>query len=210
MDRSDADTRPYRATARRILQLIGDQDLGPGARLPPERNLAAMLQVSRSTVREALIALEFEGEVWIAPGSGVYVRTPADDSAGCGVQYPAGDLFAARLLVAAEVAALAARHASSVDLERLRLALSAIDAAGGGNDALELAFVRTLGLAAGNAALAGLVDCLWTQQLLPIRNLPPAVCGEVVAAIAVRDRAAARRAAISFSTHLTTGSRPLR
>ena len=40
-----------------------------GARLPPERDLAAQLKVSRPSVREALIALEVEGLVEVRMGS---------------------------------------------------------------------------------------------------------------------------------------------
>ncbi len=47
-----------------------------GARLPPERDLAKQLGVSRPSVREALIALEVEGYVEVRIGSGVYVWAP--------------------------------------------------------------------------------------------------------------------------------------
>ena len=44
-----------------------------GSRLPPERDLAKQLGVSRPSVREALIALEVEGLVEVRIGSGIYV-----------------------------------------------------------------------------------------------------------------------------------------
>src|SRR5690349_10982460 len=66
---------------RRLYQLIADQIRGliqggkfpPGSRLPPERDLATQLGVSRPSLREALIALEIDGSVEIRMGSGVYV-----------------------------------------------------------------------------------------------------------------------------------------
>ena len=48
-----------------------------GARLPPERDLAKQLGVSRPSVREALIALEVEGLVEVRIGSGIYVLGPS-------------------------------------------------------------------------------------------------------------------------------------
>ena len=41
--------------------------------LPPERELAKQLEVSRPTVREAMIALEISGMVEVRVGSGIYV-----------------------------------------------------------------------------------------------------------------------------------------
>ena len=65
--------RLYRRIAEQIVHLIRRGEYRPGQRLPPERDLARMLQVSRPSVREALIALEVEGYVEVRVGSGVYV-----------------------------------------------------------------------------------------------------------------------------------------
>lgn len=62
------------AVARRLLDLITSGELEPGTRLPPERQLAATLEVGRSAVREALAALEVLGVVDVRPGSGTYLR----------------------------------------------------------------------------------------------------------------------------------------
>jgi len=43
--------------AQRLLDMIREKKLRPGDRLPPERDLAAMMQVSRPSLREALRAL---------------------------------------------------------------------------------------------------------------------------------------------------------
>ena len=63
--------------ARRILEVIGSDRLRPGDRLPPERELAAMLGTSRPSLREALQSLKARGWVAIRHGSGVYVADPA-------------------------------------------------------------------------------------------------------------------------------------
>ena len=57
---------------------IVNGELKPGERLPPERELAEMLQVSRSRVREALRALSLIGLVSIKPGGGTYVGNRID------------------------------------------------------------------------------------------------------------------------------------
>src|ERR1700674_670095 len=65
--------RLYRQIADQIAALIEKGEYGTGQRLPPERDLARQLGVSRPSVREALIALEVEGYVEVRVGSGVYV-----------------------------------------------------------------------------------------------------------------------------------------
>ena len=52
-----------------------------GSKLPPERDLALQLGVSRTSVREAMIALEVNGIVEVKLGSGVYVINDHQDSA---------------------------------------------------------------------------------------------------------------------------------
>src|ERR1700753_736764 len=49
----------------------------PGDKLPSERELADEFGVSRPTIRDAMIALEFQGLVEARQGSGVYVTSSA-------------------------------------------------------------------------------------------------------------------------------------
>jgi GntR family transcriptional regulator len=59
-----ADTRPlYLQLVDALLEWIADEGLGPGDRMPGEPELARRFQVGRSTVREALVYLEYEGIV---------------------------------------------------------------------------------------------------------------------------------------------------
>ncbi|SPW47748.1 uxu operon transcriptional regulator [Escherichia coli] len=51
-----------------IRDLIIKTPYNPGERLPPEREIAEMLDVTRTVVREALIMLEIKGLVEVAPG----------------------------------------------------------------------------------------------------------------------------------------------
>ena len=65
--------RRFEQVAEQISKLIKKGKLNPGERLPPERELAKQLEVSRPTVREAMIALEISGMVEVRVGSGIYV-----------------------------------------------------------------------------------------------------------------------------------------
>ena len=61
--------------ANRLLTLIKEQELRPGAKLPAERNLARMMEVGRPAVREALRALALMRVVDIRQGDGTYVTS---------------------------------------------------------------------------------------------------------------------------------------
>jgi len=59
----------------RLLTMIKDGELKPGAKLPPERELAEMMQVSRPSLREALRALSIMNIIEIRQGDGTYVTS---------------------------------------------------------------------------------------------------------------------------------------
>ncbi len=63
----------YKNIVEQIVDLIHDGSLKEGDRLPPERTLAEMLQVSRTSVREALKVMEIMGIIEIRPGEGSVV-----------------------------------------------------------------------------------------------------------------------------------------
>lgn len=64
----------YYAVKRHLLEFIGR--LEPGAPVPTERELAAVMQTSRTTVRQALTELVVEGRLLRRQGSGTYVAEP--------------------------------------------------------------------------------------------------------------------------------------
>lgn len=60
-------------TIQKIVQLIKDEKLKPGDKLPAERKLSSQLGISRASLREALNHLKAKGVVRIRQGSGVYI-----------------------------------------------------------------------------------------------------------------------------------------
>jgi DNA-binding transcriptional MocR family regulator len=66
--------RLYQQIADLIAASILDGTYKPGSRLPSERDLSEQLQVSRQTIREALIALEIRDFINVHHGSGIYVN----------------------------------------------------------------------------------------------------------------------------------------
>ena len=94
-----------------------------GARLPPERQLAEELEVSRGTLRRALADLEAEGLIWRHVGRGTFVgnrpvETVQDLTEVARRTNPAG-VMEARLALEPELARLAAVHATPADLDEL-------------------------------------------------------------------------------------------
>src|SRR5512132_1561450 len=73
-------TRIYEEIVRQVKQLIAEGRFKSGDRLPPERELAEKFVVSRTSVREALRALESLGLIEIRAGEGTFVREMSVES----------------------------------------------------------------------------------------------------------------------------------
>ena len=69
--------RTYQRLAAQIHALVVQGEFQAGDRLPSERALAERFVVSRTSVREAIIALELQGVVEVRGGSGIYVTASA-------------------------------------------------------------------------------------------------------------------------------------
>src|SRR5476651_2185817 len=115
---------------RQIAALIGDRiDAGVfpvGSLLPAERELAQQLGVSRTSVREALIALEVGGKVSIRVGHGVQIleatpRSVAAEGTKDAAEADIGpiQLMEARRHVELKTAELAAANRTDDNLERM-------------------------------------------------------------------------------------------
>jgi len=106
--------RLYRQISNLLIGCIKKGQFPAGAILPPERELAKQLGVSRSSIREALIALEITGWVEIRTGNGVYVMNPLPQSenAPAEEEFSLKALIQARQVYEAMTAELAARNGS--------------------------------------------------------------------------------------------------
>src|SRR6202051_4253480 len=74
MDTGPPVQKLYQQIARQIAAAIAGGRYASGDKLPSERELADEFGVSRPTIRDAMIALEFQGLVEARQGSGVYVN----------------------------------------------------------------------------------------------------------------------------------------
>ena len=165
--------RSYQRLAEQILALIASGEFEVGERLPSERNLADRFQVSRTSVREAVIALEVQALVEVRGGSGIYVCKPPDSIRPVYVPDGPGpfELLRARRLMEGEIAAQAAELRKDTDIDRIYSALAAMrdhcDDKRANEDADRLFHVR-IAEATGNAVLSHMVSALWEQRRGPI------------------------------------------
>jgi GntR family transcriptional regulator, transcriptional repressor for pyruvate dehydrogenase complex len=163
--------RLYRQIAEQLRGLIGAGEYPLGSRLPPERDLAVQLGVSRPSVREALIALEVEGRVEVRMGSGIYVRQ--GDAALARVVSAEAPLetIRARQLIESELAAHAAAHMSKAQIGGLREALAQMeaDAAAGRTPTRgDRLFHLRIAEAADNSVLLRVVGELFDERHNPL------------------------------------------
>ena len=130
--------RTYELVLQRIEAQIISGALRAGERLPPERELAELLGVSRPAVREALRVLEAQGavrsQVGQGPGSGTTIeRVPSDAltrllrlHVALG-SFPLADVIETRVTLERSIAFLACRNAQPQNIERMRANLHAMD-----------------------------------------------------------------------------------
>jgi len=167
--------RLYRQIADQIRTLIKTGEFPAGARLPPERDLAKQLGVSRPSVREALIALEVEGLVEVRIGSGIYVQ-PGTEHASERKTHEAEagpfELLRARYVIEAECAALAAKSARKGHLVAIADALDEMQREMEAGEHHQLGGDRLFHLriaeATGNGALVAVVKMLWEERTGPL------------------------------------------
>jgi DNA-binding FadR family transcriptional regulator len=207
---------------RQIADLLNtriEQGLFPvGTFLPAERELAEQLGVSRTSVREALIALEVSGQVSIRPGHGVQVLAASHSSDS--VQMNQNDhapadigpiqIMEARRWVETKTAELAAINHTPDNLERMQQAMKIQAQADTARAAQyregDRDFHIEIARASGNPAYEVLVASLWEYRTRPLfrrfeellvgPDRPRQTAGEhqdIYEAIADRDSAAATK-----------------
>jgi GntR family transcriptional regulator, hexuronate regulon transcriptional repressor len=209
--------RLYHELARAIIAELASGRYQVGDRLPAERELALEHEVSRPTVREAIIALEVQGLVEVRVGSGAYVkRLPGDDDTP-GFNITAFELTEARLLFESEAAALAASQITDEELAELEQRVEDIaleNQSSNGTEEADREFHLTIARATRNSAVVRTIEELWRiRATSPESALLHAKArfanvkliveehGAILEALKARDPAAARAA---MRTHLAS------
>ena len=199
------------AVADHLRSLIHRGEVGPGDRLPAERELAEQLGVARISLREALKILQDDGYVQVRRGAlgGTYVtelsqpveqwRARMQDQAG-----EFDDMIDFRIALETDAAWLAARRRNASDLAQLRTAIEELQRAAGraAFRSTDSQFHDGLARASGNRRLASAIRGIRGELFSP-HDLLPFVDpveesvrdhGQVYEAVRGRDAAAAAAA----------------
>lgn len=212
------------AVAASLERRILEGSLKPGDRLPPERELAIELGVSRPSLREAIQKLASKGMVQSRQGGGTYVTDRLESTFFDPWQEMMGahpnlreDLLEFRRMLEGQAAEWAAERATEADLTRLAQAFAAMDEAFDTDDldrraSADIAFHQAIGEATHNvlighlsAALLRLMHDNIRLNLGELKNIPAAISllksqhASIHAAIHERKPVAARAAA---ETHI--------
>jgi len=112
----------------RLRDMIQEGELASGDRLPPERDLAKLLGVSRPTLRAGIRSLTAVGILQSRQGAGTFVaeaqESPTLDTSALRLLsalhgFTSDEMFEARLALEMSIAALAAERATSEDMAQL-------------------------------------------------------------------------------------------
>jgi len=180
--------------ARQLLDELGKEQFVSGTRLPSEREMADTLGVGRSTLREAMSALDLLGIIEVRPGSGSYLR--ADSSQllpqalkwGLMLGQPENqDLIEVREHLEILAAKLAATRATDDDVARLEVLIEAMKDAGSNVEAFvdaDIAFHLETAVIARNSVLEGVLESIralleaWFDRTLRVEGTMSATLRE--------------------------------
>ena len=202
--------RLYQQVVEKMLVMLDSGEYPPGSRLPSERELCERFDVSRPTIREAIIALEVMGRVAVKTGSGVYILEQTRTLQGRQT-ISAFELTEARVLVEGEAAALAATMIDDRQIEALEAAYrEMVEENKRGDLTSEVAdrqFHGILSRATRNRVMMDIIENLWDIQgrSPEISHAHNAVCKKngqrrlaehkaILDAVSQRDAGAARTA----------------
>lgn len=105
-----ASNKLYIQIHNQIRDAILNGTFKPGDKLPSEKELCQMFNVSRVPVREALCALELSGMVDSVQGGGVYVREPKKSEDELQQQIEPQEIIRVRMRLEPDIAREAALH----------------------------------------------------------------------------------------------------
>jgi DNA-binding FadR family transcriptional regulator len=168
--------RLYEHIAEKLASAIAAGRYQIGQRLPSERELAQSFNVSRPTVREAIIALELDELVEVRIGLGVFVthREPPGGAAGTKDIGPF-ELLEARRAVEGEACALASQRMSDAQLEQLSELIAEMRDENQHDDVVmsedaDRRFHELIAAATQNSGIALAVQVLWDARMRSPQN----------------------------------------
>jgi GntR family transcriptional regulator, transcriptional repressor for pyruvate dehydrogenase complex len=205
-----SDTRVTAKLVEKIKRLISTAVIAPGAKFPPERELAKEFGVNRASLRQALKVLEIMGVITQRVGDGTYLSASAESILNEPLDFlillddlSHHELLETRMIVEPELAARAAQRASTDDLIELRKAITAMETCRSNQERLEadLAFHDRIFRASGNRICHLLFKVIHRSVLTSMSRLSTRVPIEgplnshkqIYAAIQRRDPEGARR-----------------
>jgi GntR family transcriptional repressor for pyruvate dehydrogenase complex len=154
----------------KIRQMITSGDLGPGDRLPPEKELSERLGLSRNSLREAVKALEVIRVLDVRRGDGTYVTSLEPGLLLEAMSFVVDlhtdrsvlEIFGVRRILEPAAAALAARNMTPETVAKLDELIEETDAAAGIEDLVkhDLEFHQAIVEASGNEYLSRLVESM--------------------------------------------------
>ncbi|MGH3357989.1 MAG: FadR/GntR family transcriptional regulator [Nocardioidaceae bacterium] len=154
----------------RIKEMLLRGQLKPGDRLPPEKELSEELGLSRSSLREAVKALELIRVLDVRRGDGTYVTSLEPRLLLEAMSFVVDlhqdtsvlELFAVRRILEPAAAVLAAHHADATDIEKLTAILAEVDEQTTIEDLVshDLEFHGFINRLCGNAYLSSLLESL--------------------------------------------------
>ena len=157
--------RLYQRVANTLSREIRAEKFVAGQRLSAERDLAQRFNVSRPTIREAIIALEIIGLVDVRKGSGVYVRDePAPTDEMSELDIGPFELIEARTLFESEIAGLATELVTDDQIKGLEAILDDMEQenlAGVSGELADREFHLSIARITNNSAIVGALEYLW-------------------------------------------------
>ena len=109
-----------------VLGGAGDGSIGPGAKLPTEREFARRFGLPRNAIRRSLAQLEAEGVVTREVGRGTFLAPPPELAAPAGnpvMNISPAEVMEARLRIEPAIAELIVTNATTADFARMEICL---------------------------------------------------------------------------------------
>ncbi len=171
---SDRNGTTAEEVAARLREMIHSGELAAGDRLPPERDLAKTLGVSRPTLRAGIRSLSAVGILQSRQGAGTFVaaaeESPTLDSSPLRMLsalhgFTSDEMFEARLALEMSIAGLAARRATSEQMTQLAEEIAGMYASLGEPEQYlvhDMRFHQIVAAASGNRILTSLMNMVAT------------------------------------------------